>query len=74
MLYIFPDSIPIGLDDHAALYCGVINQLCFLYDVGIPLCKIFLHGSNGFNKFLLFRHVFLLFCDHCAVIFYVILV
>ena len=43
LLYIFPDSVAVGADDHASLYARIVNQLCLLYYVGIPLSKINVH-------------------------------
>ena len=56
MLDIFPESITCRLDDHAAFHAGISAQFRFFYHVGIPLGEIFLHGSDGFYKFLFFCH------------------
>ena len=38
-----PDCITIWLDCHKSLYARIITQLSFLYNICIPLCKIFIH-------------------------------
>ena len=42
-LNVLPDSVAIRSDDHTALYAGVLDKLCFLADVGVPFCKVFVH-------------------------------
>ena len=48
MLDVFPDCITCRFNCHASFYTCVAAQLCFFYNIRIPLCKIFLHGSDGF--------------------------
>ena len=60
MLDIFPDRISRRLDHHTSFYTCVIDQLCFLHNVCVPLCKIIFHRSDCFYEFLVFRHTFLL--------------
>ena len=43
MLNVLPDCIACRFDDHAALYACVITQLCFFYNVRIPLREILVH-------------------------------
>ena len=52
-LYILPDSVAVGADDHASLNARIIDQLCFFYNVGIPLSKIHVHARDLFNHFFL---------------------
>ena len=47
-LNIFPDRIASRFDHHASLYAGIITQLCFLHDIGVPLGEIHVHGSDAF--------------------------
>ena len=43
MLDIFPDSICVGADHHAALYACVFYQLSLFAYIGVPLCEILVH-------------------------------
>ena len=49
MLDILPDCIACWFDRHTSFYAGIIDQLCFFYHIGIPLCKIFIHRCDCFN-------------------------
>ena len=42
-LDILPDRVSVGADDHTSLNARIVNQLRFLYNVGIPLGKICFH-------------------------------
>ena len=65
MLDIFPDRITRRFDRHTSFYTGVINQICFFYYIGIPLCEILFHGSDRFYHFFVFCHLYFLhFCSH----------
>ena len=48
-LDIFPDRISCGLDYHAALHIGIVNQFCLLHHIRIPLCKVLTHGCDCFH-------------------------
>ena len=48
VLDVFPDCIASRFDYHASLYAGIITQLCFLHDIGVPLGEIHVHGSDAF--------------------------
>ena len=48
VLDVFPDCITCRFDRHASFYACVTAQLCFFYNVSIPLCEIFFHGSDSF--------------------------
>ena len=54
-----PDGIAVGAHDHAAAHGGVVHQLAFQNNVGIPLRKIHVPGRNVLHKTLL------LFVRHC---------
>ena len=60
-LYILPDRIAVGTNDHTALYAGIRYEFCLFADVGVPLCKIHVHCRDLFHHFLiLFCHSILL--------------
>ena len=56
LLNVFPNRIAVGAKDHTTLNAGVVHQLCFFHHVGIPLCKIGIHGRDLFNHFLIVCH------------------
>ena len=57
LLYILPDSVAVGANDHTTLYAGIINKVGFLNDVGIPFSKILIHrGDFGNQLFIIFCH------------------
>lgn len=43
---VLPDCVTCRFDDHAAFDRRIVNQLCFLNNIGVPLCKIFLHRGD----------------------------
>ena len=43
MLNVLPDRIAGRFDYHAAFYTCVITQLCFFYNIRIPLREILIH-------------------------------
>ena len=53
---VLPNGVAVRLNDHAAAHAGIIHQLRFFHDVGVPLGEILLHGSDGFDHFFLFSH------------------
>lgn len=68
-LDIFPNSVAVGTDHHAALYAGIINQLCLFYDVGIPFCKILVAACDSLDHFFIVSHKNLLRNGNIIVIF-----
>ena len=55
--HVLPDGVAIGAHDHEALDAGVVHHLRLQADVRIPLGKVFLHGGDLFDLFLiLFCH------------------
>ena len=61
LLNVFPNCIAVGTDDHASLDAGVVNQLCFFYNVGEPLCEVYVHGRD------LLHHFCIVLCHDCFV-------
>ena len=59
ILDIFPDCIACGFDYHTSFYARVVNQLCLLHHIRIPLGEIFFHRSNRFYKFFVVCHLLL---------------
>ena len=57
LLNVFPNCITVRFKHHAASHTGIIYQFRFFYDVGVPLCEVFLHGSDRLNHFLLICHL-----------------
>jgi hypothetical protein len=57
-LDILPDGVAIGAVDEHTLDGGVVNQLRFLADVGIPLGKIRVPGGDGVHLSLILCHMF----------------
>ena len=55
-LNIFPNGIAVGPKDHKALDGGVIHQLRFQANIGVPLGEVHLHGGDGFHISLVFSH------------------
>src|SRR5699024_11795950 len=53
---IFPNGKTVWLNDHRSTYLSVINKLCLLDNVCIPLSKIIFRCRNFFNKMFLFAH------------------
>ena len=47
-----PDRIARRFDHHTALNAGIVNQLRFLYHIGVPLCEILVHGGYCLHQFL----------------------
>lgn len=43
---VLPDCVTCRFDDHVAFDRRIVNQLCFLNNIGVPLCKIFLHRGD----------------------------
>ena len=66
-LDVLPDCISCRFDCHTAFYTGIAAKLSFFYNVCIPLCKIHIHGSDGFYHFLLFCHDSFSFSKNCSV-------
>ena len=55
---VFPDGIAVRPQNDAALDGGIIHQLCFQADVGIPLGEIFVDGGDGLHHFFVLAHCF----------------
>ena len=53
LLNVFPNRVTVGAQNEAALYTGVIDQLCLGTHVGEPLGKIDLHIGYLFYSFVL---------------------
>ena len=58
LLDVLPDGIAIGAQNREPLDGRVVHQLRLQADVGIPLGKILLHGSDRFYISLVFGHIF----------------
>ena len=61
LLNVLPDRIAVGTDDHASLDAGVVDQLCFFYNVGEPLREVHVHGRD------LLHHFCIVLCHDCFV-------
>ena len=66
MLNVFPDRVAVRLDDHAAFYAGVIHQLGFFNNIGVPFGKVNVHGSDVVDHLLLIRQEIQSFHDSCG--------
>ena len=55
-LNILPNGIAVGPKDHKTLDGGVIHQLRFQANIGVPLGEVHLHGGDGFHISLVFSH------------------
>ena len=65
LLYKLPDCISCRLDSHTSLHVGIRDKSCLEDNISIPLCKIFIHGSNSFNHLLIVCHlIYLLILKH----------
>ena len=58
-LDIFPDGVACGLDYHAALDAGIVDEVRFQHHIGIPLGEVVLHGGDSLHQFLFLCHDFL---------------
>ena len=54
-----PDPIPRRLDHHTPLYGSIVDQLCLLHHIRVPLGKIHVHGCD------LFHHLFVCHFSSC---------
>ena len=55
-LDILPNRVACRAENRAAPYARILNQLCFLDHIRVPLGKILFHWGNCFNQFFFVCH------------------
>ena len=57
MLNVFPDGIAVGAEDHAAAHAGIVDQIGFFDDIGVPLGEVLVHRGDGLDELFLSHRI-----------------